>query len=46
MPVGIQLAIAFVLGGGLGLLIGGFLARASKPSRPPMGGWKTNCGNS
>ena len=34
MPLGIQLAIAFVLGGGLGLLIGWLLASRKQPVAP------------
>ena len=35
MPLGIQLAIAFVIGGGLGLLIG-WLLGARKPTAAPV----------
>ncbi|HEX5219261.1 MAG TPA: hypothetical protein VFZ59_06810, partial [Verrucomicrobiae bacterium] len=34
MPAGVQILIAFLLGGGIGWLIGSLLAR-SKPSGPP-----------
>ena len=43
MSPGTQLAIALVIGGGLGIFVGWLLGSRKQTMRLPMRGWKTNC---